>query len=336
MNNMKIKSLTRLCLTVLPLSIILSGCPSFATVLPEIAPSLVPSVNLTNVSVNTNQISCYPSSTFSSSYCSIPLSKFVGIVSGYADPYNTNLLLAYDVNNKQGFFFDKVNHTREIESLNQYFLAQYPKANQFALLPVSVQDLYIKMREKYIPKHDYENLYRSYVYLYTISAIHSATNKCKTAEFNNINLYTNNASESVVLQRAMLYKAFTIQYTNAILFHISDKVDGTYDSELELYNAIYKQILHISPNQLQNIAQNIYAKTNMYAPQFESSFFSTNGTNFGDLGNFACTQYGGLWMRYDYEYFGRNLSGIDIRVKFKQHDTININSDEKHELVNDM
>lgn len=331
---MSLKSITHICLTILPLGVVLSGCPSFATVLPEIAPSLVPSVNLTSVNVNTNQISCYPSSTFSSSYCSIPLSKFVGIVSGYADPYNVNLLLAYDVNNKQSFFFDHVNHRQEIESLNQYFIAEYPSANNFALLPLSVQDLYIKIREDYIPHHNYKKLYHSYIYLYTISALHSATNKCKTPAFNNINLYKNtNLSESAVLQRAMLYKAFTIQYSNAVLYHIANKVDSTYDSEIDLYNAIYEQVLKINPNQLQNIAQDIYAKTNMYAPQFESSFFTLSGTNFGDLGNFACTQYGGLWTRYDYEYFGRNLSGIDIRVKFKQHDTIANTNDNETQIT---
>ena len=39
-------------------------------------------------------------------------------------------------------------------------------------------------------------------------------------------------------QQYMLYKVFSIQYTNDILHHISGSLTGKYDSEHDIYNAI--------------------------------------------------------------------------------------------------
>lgn len=314
-----------------PLSFLLSGCPSFVTMIPSLAPSLVPSVNLTNVNVNTNQISCYQGGTFSSDYCSIPISRFVSLTSSYADPHDVNLLLAYDLEHNQEFFFDNINHTSTIDQLNKNFLTYYPKPTKFASLPIKVQNLYIKMREKYIPTHDYKNLYSSYIYLYTISALHFATNQCVTPYVSKIN----GIDPKLTSQREMLYKAFAIQYTNAVLHNIAPNVSGKYDSEIDLYNAIYASIMKIDPNQLQNMAQSIYSRTSSYAPQFESSFYTESGINFGDIGSFGCTNLGGVWSKYGYQYFGRNVSGIDLRVRFIQHDVLAQSSEQGTDLIYD-
>lgn len=311
-------------LALTPLTIALSGCPSLVTMLPSMVPSMVPSVNLSNVNINNNQISCYQGGWFSSGYCSIPLSNFVGISSRYADPYEANLLLDYDMNNQQ-FFFDNINHTSTIDRLNQSFLKYYPDPNQFAALPDKVQSLYIKMKEEYIPKKDYTNLYKGYVYIYTISALHFATSSCNEST---PLLTSNNLSIESYQQQIMLHKAFAMEYTNTVLYYIADDVSSKYEDETELYNAIYSKILTLNPYQLQNMAQSLYSRTNSFMPEFNKSFYTLAGVGFGDLGKFSCTKTGNIWSRYGYPFFSSNISGIDIRVQFKQHETLSQYDDE--------
>lgn len=308
----------RTILTLTPLTITLSGCPSLVTMLPSMMPSMVPSVNLNNVSLNNNQISCYQGDWFSSGYCSIPLSNFVGITSHYADPYDANLLLNYDINNQQ-FFFDNINHSSTIDKLNQNFLKYYPEPNQFAALPNKVQSLYIKIREEYIPKKDYVNLYKGYVYIYTISALHFATSSCNEST----PLLTNgNTPVESYQQQIMLHKAFSMEYSNAVLYYIANDLTGKYTDETALYNAVYSQILTLNPYQLQNMAQSLYSRTNSFMPAFSNSLYTLAGVSFGDLGKFSCTKTGNTWSRYGYPFFGSNISGIDMRVQFKQHEIL--------------
>lgn len=309
----------RTILALAPLTVILSGCPSLVTMLPSMVPSMVPSVNLSNVNINNNQISCYQSGWFSSGYCSIPLSNFVGISSRYADPYDANLLLNYDINHQQ-FFFDSINHSVTIDQLNQSFLKYYPEPNQFAALPDKVQSLYIKMKEEYIPKKDYDNLYKGYVYIYTISALHFATTNCNEST-QLLNTDSKIPIESYQ-QQIMLHKAFAMEYTNAVLYYISGDVSDKYDDETALYNAIYSKILTLNPYQLQNMAQSLYSRTSSFMPEFNSSFYTLAGVGFGDLGKFSCTKTGNIWSRYGYPFFSSNISGIDIRVQFKQHEIL--------------
>lgn len=328
---MKFKNTLVIIAMTMPLGFLLSGCPTFATAIPSLIPSLIPSVNYNSIDMNTNQISCYKGGTFSSDYCSIPISRFVSITSGYADPYNVNLLLDYDLNNQHHFFFDDINHASTIDKLNKQFLNTYPAPDKFAQLPTALQNLYIRMREKYIPNHDYKNLYSSYIYLYTINALHFATNPCSQED----QLQTNQATAHIIYQRDMLYKAFAIRYSNEVLHHVAGDLSSKYDSENDLYNAVYKYILAIDYNKLQNMAQDLFATINNKLPPFESSFFSETGVSFGNIGTFGCADKGGFWMRYDYEYFGNNVSGINLRVQFIQHDTLSQIDSSKTALIMD-
>ena len=308
----------RTVLALTPLALILSGCPSLVTMLPSMVPSMVPSVNLNNVNVNNNQISCYASGWFSSGYCSIPLSNFIGISSHYADPYDVNLLLNYDVHNQQ-FFFDNIDQSATIDKLNQSFLRYYPNANQFAALPDKAQSLYIKIKEEYIPKRDYANLYKGYIYIYTISALHFATAPCDESM-----PLVNNTKMPIesYQQQIMLHKAFAMQYSNAVLHYIAADVSSQYYDETKLYNAVYSKILTLNPYQLQNMAQSLYSRLNSFAPAFNASFYTLDGVSFGDLGKFSCSPTGNIWSRYGYPFFGSNISGIDMRVQFKQHEVL--------------
>lgn len=289
----------------IPLSILLSGCPSVIPFLSDAVPALIPSVNLNNININTNQITCYQGGMFSSDYCSIPLSRFVALMGKYTDFANTNLLIAYDMQNNQKFFFDELHYTGTIDKLNKIFMDSYPSAHKFALMPHSVQSLYIKMRERYIPQHDYERLYRSYTYLYTISAIKFATDDCNMP----IN-YSNLEKEQYIL-----YKAFAIQYTNAVLYYVGNHISTSYNNELDAYNSIYKKILTINPSKLQNLANNIFDNTNSVPQITNFDLFSESGVTFGDIGSFKCSQNGNTWFKYGYEYFGTNISGIDTRIE---------------------
>lgn len=318
--NLKYKNIIKTTLIMLPLGFMLSGCPTLAaTAIPGLLPALIPNFNYNSIDINSNRISCYKGGIISSDYCSIPISRFVSITGDYADPYDVNLLLSYDINNNQHFFFDDINHTSTIDKLNKDFLSNYPTPDEFAQLPVALQNLYIRMREKYIPKHDYKHLYSSYIYLYTINALHFATAPCDMPYQLNSNL---KANESTLLQREMLYKTFTIRYTNEVLHHVADNLSNKYNSETDLYNAVYKSILAIDDTKLQIMAQNLFSTINNHLPPFESAFFSDTGVSFGNIGTFGCATKGGYWTRYDYEYFGNNVSGVDIRVQFKQQDTL--------------
>lgn len=310
------------------LAVTLSGCPSMVTMLPSMMPSLVPSVNLTNVNVNTNKISCYPGSMFSSDYCSIPLSNFIGITSRYADPYDENLLLRFQFNNNQ-FFFDAINHTNILDKLSANFIVNYPTASKFAALPDKVQRLYIKIKEDYIPNHRYLELRDSFIIIYTISTLHFATTNCES-----IPQFSSTESSTQYQQQIMVSKAFAMQFTNAILHNINDEVETKYSDETALYNGVYSTILKLNPNQIQNMAQNIYARTIAFIPEFNQSFYH-DGISFGDLGTFSCNKRGNTWYRYGYPFFGENISGIDMRVQFKQVDVLDKFNDDSIPLITD-
>lgn len=301
---------------IAPLGLLLSGCPSMATFLPSMIPSLVPSVNLTNVNVNNNQISCYPGGTFSSEYCSIPIGRFLAITTNYADPYaESNLFMAYG-QKYQRFIFADLDERTQLDKINQDFLNSYPTASSLSTMPDSLRNLLIEIKEEYIPEKNYKKLSEAYTHLYTITALDFATDPCLT-KFSP----ATSAQESAQQLQFMQYKVFGIQYTNAILMHISGSLDSKYDNEVDAYEHLYQAVLKLDPYQLDNLATALYDKTMTYSPkQFESSLYTLNGAPFGELGRFSCTHEATHWFKFGFEYFGTNISGIKRDISFKNPD----------------
>jgi hypothetical protein len=310
---LKNKSLRQLAVLA-PLGMMLTACPSIVTMLPSVMPSMVPSINYNSIDVqNPNQISCNEGDLLSSEYCSIPISRFVAITSSNADPYYGSVLLLYGKDHN--FFFDNINKTEILESINVAFIKNYPDTPHFAALPDALQHLYIVTKERDIPEHNYQKLFETYIYLYTINAMDFATNGCDATTQTYLS-----ATSSNYKQQYMLYKAFSMQYTNDILHHISGSLTGKYADEHEIYNAIYAEILKLDPYQLENMAQAIYARTSSNLPDFDDSFYST-GIKFGEIGTFSCTPIGSIWEKFGYEFFGRVVSGLPHYVKFKNKDS---------------
>lgn len=302
-----------------------------ATWLPSMVPSLVPSVNLTSVNVNNNQVSCYPGGTFSSEYCSIPIARFLAITTNYADPYaESNLFLSYG-EKYQRFVFADLDEQRRLESINQEFLLHYPSTKTLSSMPKSLQELFTNIKDEYIPEHNYVKLSEAYTHLYTITTLDFATDPC-------LNKFTpaTTAQESAQQLQYMQYKTFAIQYADAVLMHISGSLTSKYDNEVDAYEHLYTQILKLDPYQLDNLATSVYDKTMLYTPkQFESDFYSFNGAKFGELGRFSCTRDATHWFRFGYEFFGTNVSGIKREISFKNKDTFNSYGDEKIPVRND-
>lgn len=309
---------------ITPLGLLLSGCPSMATWLPSMVPSLVPSVNLTNVNVNNNQISCYPGGTFSSEYCSIPIGRFLAITTNYADPYaESNLFLSYG-KKYQRFIFADLDEQIQLDKINHDFLSNYPSASALNTMPESLRNLLSEIKDEYIPEKNYKKLSEAYTYLYTITALDFATDPCLTKFTPAVS-----AVESAQQLQFMQYKVFGIQYTNAILMHISGSLDSKYNNEVDAYEHLYKEILKLDPYQLDNLATALYDKTITYSPkQFESSLYTSNGAPFGELGRFSCTHDATHWFKFGFEYFGTNISGIKRDISFKNPDVFkNYDSD---------
>ncbi len=299
---------------LIPLGMMLTACPSIATILPSMVPSMIPSINYNSIDMqNPNQISCNEGGVFSSEYCSIPISRFVAITSSNADPYYGNILLLYGKN--QNFFFDNINKIEILESINSAFIKSYPDTQHFAALPDALQHLYIVTKERHIPKRNYQKLFETYIYLYTINAMDFATNGCDATTQSFLSV-----TSAKYRQQYMLYKAFSMQYTNDILHHISGALTGKYSDEHAIYNAVYAEVLKLDPYQLENMAQAIYARTSSNLPQFDDSFYST-GIKFGEIGTFSCSPIGSIWEKFGYEFFGRVVSGLPHYVKFKNKDS---------------
>lgn len=331
-NGTRIKQLGKHLKTVgllAPFSFLLAGCPSIATWLPSMVPSLVPSVNLTNVSVNNNQISCFPGGLFTSEYCSIPITRFLAITTDYADPYSeSNFLVAYGQKYNR-FVFADLDEEARLDQINSEFLANYPTTAILAKMPENLRNLFIKIKEEYIPQRNYKKLSEAYTYLYTITTLDFATDPCLT-RFSP----ATTAQESAEQLQFMQYKAFSIQYANAILMHISSSLDSKYNNEFDAYEHLYTRILKLNAYQLDNLATGLYDKTMLYSPtQFESSLY-TIGARFGELGRFSCTGNATSWYKFGFEYFGTNISGIKRDINFKNKDIFENYDNEPIPIIN--
>lgn len=299
-------------------SITVGGCAAPLAALPGIVPSLIPSVDMSTINVNSNQISCYKGSWIFSDYCSIPISRFTSLTIPYATIDNASfLLLNINENHANQQFFNDVNSKEGLESLNAKFLKMYPEVSIFANLPKAEQSLYIKVRENYIPNKNYDKLYQSYIYLYTLNIMREALTPCESSD--------------VFTSIQARHKVFAIQFTNDILYNISDSLSSKYTDEKELYNKLYAKILTLNPYKLERLAKSILNKTNnAYTDSLDHQSLTTiRGVGVGDLGRFSCNYHGSFWLKYDYNYFGDNTSGVDIRVKYKLNDDLNDMSSQK-------
>jgi hypothetical protein len=298
------------------MTLLLSGCPSFSLV----SPSFTYTNNYSDS--NPNAISCYVGTWYSSGYCSIPISRFAAISSDYINPALTNLLLEYTYKYNR-FVFTDLDEESSLIQMNELFLANYPTSAQMVLLPEDLQHLYIQIKEVYIPKKDYHQLSTAYTYLYTLSAMQFATAACKE-HFES----ATTPQEALRQTQFMEYKAFSMQYTNAVLLHISDSVDGKYKNEFDLYEHLYEAILDLNPYQLTNMAANLYETTLIYSPdKFESALY-TSGVTFGELGKFSCNNITTRWTRFGFEYFGNNIAGTRRLVSFKSKDVLSTYDDD--------
>lgn len=292
------------------LGICFSGCAAIGIgTLADLVPSLVPSVDVTNVNVNNNEINCYPGKYFTSDYCSIPLPKFISLSSEFANPFGSEFLFYPYQSDNSELTMHRLTSKKTIDELNTLFLKNYPESKEFSSLPISLQTIYTNMKTQYIPKHDYQNLYNSYVYLYTMSALYFATDDCNRDD---------NSLKHVDIKTYTLYKAFSIQYANNLLYYIYPSVDGKYNSESALFDGVYKEITKINPSRLTTLADNIYEKTVSLKPLDDwNNIFSESGISFGNAGTFSCSINGGTLYRYGYQYFGTHTQGIDLRVSYK-------------------
>lgn len=310
---MKYKHVILVYLSLAPLLLAMAGC----TTLSLISPSFTYNNNY-NSSNNPNMISCNDGTWFTSPYCSIPIAKFVTLTAKYADPSPKNILMDYDLKHGNFIFYD-LNQPKIIDQLNSEFLKNFPEIDKYAAMPNPLQSLYTKVKENYIPHKNYQKLMEAYIYIYTISTLHFATSPCPTPDYGGGAFL---AAESLTYQQQyVLYRAFSIQFTNYVLFNLSDSVDGKYKDERDLYNTVYAKILKLNPYRLVRLAQDLYEQTTVYLPQTESGFYN-NGLNFGELGTFSCNKYGTSWYRFGFEFFGNNISGIHRLVHFKEQDKL--------------
>ncbi|MDD3267217.1 MAG: hypothetical protein PHC75_08595 [Burkholderiales bacterium] len=288
----------------------MSGCAAPLAGLSGLVPSLVPSMDFSSVNVNMNQVDCYKGSWFSSDYCSVPISRFAALSISYASIDNAPKSLKLNINDPlvDQTFFDMIHSKDGIESMNQAFLMNYPDAKQFAEFPKATQDLYVKMKERYILKKNYDKLYASYMYLYTLAIMDEALRPCERG--------------TVLSPQEVRHKIFALQFSNDVLYNVSSSLSGKYDGESGLYNKFYKEILLLNPYKLENLANSILIKMNKYYPQEINSnlLFSKDGILIAELGSFSCNKHSAQWLKYDHDYFGINTSGIDLRVKFKLRD----------------
>jgi len=171
------------------------------------------------------------------------------------------------------------------------------------------------MKEEYIKNHDYQKQMEVYIYLYTLSAIDFANQICNESA-----IETKSADYQ---QQLMLYKAFSMLFTNDVLHHAVLKLSSKYDNQVDLYNGLYKTIVTLNPYQLMNLAQMNYSIVYSSMPKFDSAFYSSEGAKFSELGNFSCNKNGTSWQRFGYQYFGSKVSGLPYYVNFINKDTFN-------------
>ena len=305
----KLSKLIKHLILLAPVAIILSGCPSFSLV--------SPSFTYTNNygGENPNDISCTKGTWYSSPYCSIPISKFISISSNYTIPYESNYLFNYAINNKT-FAFNDIKYQKNIDKLNQFFLAHYPDPQKMTTLPPKLKDLYVIMHDEYIPTNNYQKLFEAYTYIYTISALNFATKPCNS-QFIEYMIAQKNPK---YLHQFVLYKAFSLQYTNNILMNLQSSVDGKYTDQYTLYNKIYSKLLEMNPYRLNDMAVQIYNNTAKNESDSVESDIFVKDEKFGEIGTFTCNENGNIWKRFGFEYFGNNVSGVKYLVNFKNPD----------------
>lgn len=313
-------NLVRLFLLIVISSSILTGCPSLTSAIPSFIPSLVPSVNYNTLSINNpNQIQCYDGSWLSSEYCAIPINRFAAISSHYTSPFESNQLFDYALQNSS-FVFDNLDESSTLESLNLQFIRKYPTGESFVKLPPEVQNLYLKMKEDYIKNHDFQKQMETYIYLYTLSTIDFANQICNESAIDGKN--------PEYQQQLMLYKTFSMLFTNDLLHHVALKLSSKYNSQVDLYNGLYKTILDLNPYQLMNMAEMNYSIAYSNLPDFNQNFYTAEGVRFGEIGNFSCSKSGTSWLRFGYQYFGSKVAGLPYYVNFINKDTFNQYDDE--------
>lgn len=319
---------------IIPLSIILSGCPTFSLVSPSFTYN-----NNYNSNNNPNEISCERGGWFSAPYCSIPLSKFISISAEYADPYEPSLLVDYGLKHNSFVFYD-IDQTSTLRELNTIFLKRFPNNEDFVKMPQALQTLYTNVKENYIPQKNYKKLMEAYIYIYTLSALHLATSPCPEPDLQALKHKKSKKyksaknNQSFYQQQYILYRAFSMQFANDVLNHISGSVTSKYKNERDLYENVYEKILDLNPNRLANLAQGLYDRTTIYLPQYNPSFYTTTGLDFGEIGTFACNKYGSVWDRFGFEFFGTNAAGLRHVVKYKNKDTFN-KIDDSELLINE-
>lgn len=323
---MKHKNLFKTLLTYLPIIFLLSGCLSLSLVSPSF------NYNNNYSGANPNQITCDVGGFFSYPECSIPISRFVALTVQYADPLESGAILTYAQKNNNAFIFDDIEKTATLESLNQQVFTQLDyNSLKFIHLPDSVQNLLIKQKNHYMPHDNYKKQVATYIYLYTLNAMHFAITPCEPFIPG-----TESMIDQKHEQQFMIYKVFSIQYTNNILRHIGNSYfhfNTTYENEDDLYEHLYANISKLDANQLLTLAKSIYQQTVAVAPQFESSF-NTTGITFGTLGDFYCRRDSTGWQKYGSDYFGINVSGVKLLVNFKNRDVFTNTEKTNFKIIN--
>ena len=307
--NIRIKNL----LAYLPI-ITLSGCVSLSLVSPSF------NYNNNYSGGNPNQITCDTGGFFSYPVCSIPISRFVALTAQYADPLESDAMVVYAMRNNNAFIFNDLVKTSVIESLNKgMFAGKYITNDATITFPPYLDELNEKLTNEYQPENNYISEADTYIYKFTLNAIHFAITPCIDVSDSISSPYDKEQYQ----QLFMLYKAFSIQYTNDILRHVGSgyfHFDTKYEDEEDLYNHLYASILKLNPSQLQHLAQAVFQRTNDAHPSFESGFYTDTGVAFGAIGTFSCTAENTSWKKYGSDYFGLNVSGVRILVQFKNRD----------------
>ena len=311
MNKLQLTNLLKLLFILTSILMTLSACVTLSLVSPSISYN-----NNYGGASNPNQIFCTQGSFFKSAFCTIPLSRFVAISSNNADMLESNALVNYAVANNS-FIFNDLTQVKVLTMLNTQ-IQESETSERYQHLPESVKKMYGKLQTKYIPEKNYAKQADAYIYIYALNTIDFATSACPNAELESSVLYS--AKEYQQQQQFMLYKAFSMQFTNAVLMHIADSVDGKYKNEADLFESLYAEILELDPVMLRSLAIQAYNTSLNAQPKFERSFYTREGIRFTRLGNFSCTKDIASWHRYAYEFFGLNVSGVRDEVHFKTSD----------------
>ena len=308
-------------LTALFLAI--SGCMTLSLISPSVSYN-----NNYAAGSNPNQIFCTPGTFFKAAYCTIPLSRFIAISSHNADLMESSTLITYAKTHNNAFIFDDITKNTTLTELNNH-IQESLLQTKFQQPPLEVSKLYTKLTTVYIPEQNQLKQADTYIYLLTLNTLRFATDPCPVAFAENESA---NATPAAI-QQLMIYKVFSVRFTNAVLMHIADSVDGKYDNETEMFDGVYAAILDLKPEQLRSLAIKAYQSTLQTAPKYNPDFLTPGGIRFAKVGNFSCTKEGTEWLRYGFEFFGLNISGVRNVVKFKTPD-IYSNTDADRLMIN--